>query len=200
MTEAILEWLRTGRDEAEDIVDLPWEIKKVGENQYIAEHPKIPFLLNVIFANGFIRLAVPSGIETIAMRLEERLKTYHTLLVLNERMNLLKFTLSGMNDEIILRVDLDEKSLGKEEFNDALTALLVGMNVLMDSLGLTEEFQEAIFERLSMMIIERLQKGMSEAEIMDFLIKKVGMTKEEAKALLKEIKKAMSGEDERGYF
>ncbi len=200
MTEAILEWLRTGRDEAEDIVDLPWEIKKVGENQYIAEHPKIPFLLNVIFANGFIRLAVPSGIETIAMRLEERLKTYHTLLVLNERMNLLKFTLSGMNDEIILRVDLDEKSLGKEEFNDALTALLVGMNVLMDSLGLTEEFQEAIFERLSMMIIERLQKGMSEAEIMDFLVKKVGMTKEEAKALLKEIKKAMSGEDERGYF
>lgn len=200
MTEAILEWLRTGRDEAEDIVDLPWEIKKVGENQYIAEHPKIPFLLNVIFADGFIRLAVPSGIETIAMRLEERLKTYHTLLVLNERMNLLKFTLSGMNDEIILRVDLDEKSLGKEEFNDALTALLVGMNVLMDSLGLTEEFQEAIFERLSMMIIERLQKGMSEAEIMDFLIKKVGMTKEEAKALLKEIKKAMSGEDERGYF
>jgi len=200
LTEAILEWLRTGRDEAEDIVDLPWEIKKVGENQYIAEHPKIPFLLNVIFADGFIRLAVPSGIETIAMRLEERLKTYHTLLVLNERMNLLKFTLSGMNDEIILRVDLDEKSLGKEEFNDALTALLVGMNVLMDSLGLTEEFQEAIFERLSMMIIERLQKGMSEAEIMDFLIKKVGMTKEEAKALLKEIKKAMSGEDERGYF
>ena len=200
MTEAILEWLRTGRDEAEDIVDLPWEIKKVGENQYIAEHPKIPFLLNVIFADGFIRLAVPSGIETIAMRLEERLKTYHTLLVLNERMNLLKFTLSGMNDEIILRVDLDEKSLGKEEFNDALTALLVGMNVLMDSLGLTEEFQEAIFERLSMMIIERLQKGMSEAEIMDFLVKKVGMTKEEAKALLKEIKKAMSGEDERGYF
>ncbi|MCD6524100.1 MAG: DNA-binding protein [Thermococcus sp.] len=200
MTEAILEWLRTGRDEAEDIVDLPWEIKKVGENQYIAEHPKIPFLLNVIFADGFIRLAVPSGIETIAMRLEERLKTYHTLLVLNERMNLLKFTLSGMNDEIILRVDLDEKSLGKEEFNDALTALLVGMNVLMDSLGLMEEFQEAIFERLSMMIIERLQKGMSEAEIMDFLIKKVGMTKEEAKALLKEIKKAMSGEDERGYF
>jgi len=200
LTEAILEWLRTGRDEAEDIVDLPWEIKKVGENQYIAEHPKIPFLLNVIFANGFIRLAVPSGIETIAMRLEERLKTYHTLLVLNERMNLLKFTLSGMNDEIILRVDLDEKSLGKEEFNDALTALLVGMNVLMDSLGLTEEFQEAIFERLSMMIIERLQKGMSEAEIMDFLVKKVGMTKEEAKALLKEIKKAMSGEDERGYF
>ena len=200
MTEAILEWLRTGRDEAEDIVDLPWEIKKVGENQYIAEHPKIPFLLNVIFADGFIRLAVPSGIETIAMRLEERLKTYHTLLVLNERMNLLKFTLSGMNDEIILRVDLDEKSLGKEEFNDALTALLVGMNVLMDSLGLMEEFQEAIFERLSMMIIARLQKGMSEAEIMDFLIKKVGMTKEEAKALLKEIKKAMSGEDERGYF
>ncbi|EEB75062.1 hypothetical protein [Thermococcus sp. AM4] len=200
MVEAVLEWLRSGRDDAEDIVDLPWEVKKVGENHYVAEHPKIPFTLNVVFADGFIRLAVPSGIETIAMRLEERIRTYHTLLVLNERMNMLKFTLSGMNDEVTLRVDLDEKSLGKEEFNDALTALLVGMNVLMDSLGLTEEFQEAIFERLSMMIIERLQRGMSEAEIMNFLVKKVGMTKEEAKALLNEIKRAMSGEDDRGYF
>ena len=200
MVEAVLEWLRSGRDDAEDIVDLPWEVKKVGENHYVAEHPKIPFTLNVVFADGFIRLAVPSGIETIAMRLEERIRTYHTLLVLNERMNMLKFTLSGMNDEVTLRVDLDEKSLGKEEFNDALTALLVGMNVLMDSLGLTEEFQEAIFERLSMMIIERLQRGMSEAEIMKFLVKKVGMTKEEAKALLNEIKRAMSGEDDRGYF
>lgn len=200
MDDQILEWLRMGRDEAEDIVDLPWEVRKVGETHYVAEHPKIPFLLNIVFADGFIRLAAPSGIETIAMRLEERLKTYHTLLVLNERMNLLKFTLSGMNDEITLRVDLDEKSLGKEEFNDALAALLVGMNVLMDSLGLTEEFQEAIFERLSMMIIERLQRGMSEAEILRFLTKKVGLDIEEARALLSEIKKVMKGEDERGYL
>lgn len=200
MNDRILEWLRTGRDEAEDIIDLPWEVKKVGETHYVAEHPKIPFLLNIVFADDFIRLAVPSGIETMAMRLEERLKTYHTLLVLNERMNMLKFTLSGMNDEITLRVDLDEKSLEKEEFNDALTALLVGMNVLMNSLGLTEEFREAIFERLSMLIIERLQRGMGEAEILSFLTKKVGLNREEARALLSEIKKVIKGDDEMGYL
>lgn len=199
MQSQVLEWLKAGRDDAEDIVDLPWKVEKAGEGHYVAEHPKIPFILNVVFADGFIRLAVPSGVETIAMRLEDRVKTYHTLLVLNERMNMLKFTLSGMNDEITLRVDLDEKSLGKEEFNDALTALLVGMNVLMDALGLTEEFQEAIFERLSMMIIERLQKGASEREIIDFLTKKVGMSENEARALLNEIRKAMKGDD-RGYF
>ncbi|WP_010480091.1 hypothetical protein [Thermococcus zilligii] len=199
MESQVLEWLKAGRDDAEDIVDLPWSVKQVGENHYVAEHPKMPFLLNVLFMDGFVRLVVTSGIETIAMELRDRVKTYHTLLVLNERMNMLKFTLSGMNDEITLRVDLDEKSLGKEEFNDALTALLVGMNVLMDALGLTEVFQEAIFERLSMMIIERLQKGASEREIIDFLTRKVGMPESEARTLLSEIKKAMKGED-RGYF
>jgi len=199
MYTQVLEWLKAGNDDAEDIVDLPWNVKQVGENHYVAEHPKIPFSLNVLFMDGFVRLAVPSGIETIAMRLEEKVKTYHTLLVLNERMNLLKFTLSGMNDEITLRVDLDEKSLGKDEFNDALTALLVGMNVLVDSLGLTQEFQEMVFERLALMVIERLQSGASEKEIIDFLTKKVGMKREEAEALLTDIKKAVK-EDERGYI
>lgn len=197
--EQVLEWLRTGNDDAEDIVDLPWNVKKVGENHYVAEHPKIPFLLNVLFMDGFVRLAVPSGVETIAMRLEDKVKVYHTLLVLNERMNLLKFTLSGMNDEVTLRVDLDEKSLGKDEFNDALTALLVGMNVLMDSLGLTQEFQEIVFERLALMVFERMQNGASEGEIIEFLTKKVGMSKEDAEALLAELKKAVT-EDERGYI
>jgi hypothetical protein len=197
--EQVLEWLRSGNEGAEDIVDLPWNVKEAGENHYVAEHPKIPFPLNVLFLDGFVRLAVPSGVETIAMRLEDKVKTYHTLLILNERMNLLKFSLSGMNDEITLRVDLDEKTLGKEEFNDALTALLVGMNVLVDSLGLTQEFQEMIFERLALMVLERIQNGASEKEIVEFLTKKVGMEKKEAEALLAELKKAAK-EDERGYI
>ncbi|WP_456367939.1 DNA-binding protein [Thermococcus sp.] len=199
MYAEVLEWLKAGRDDAEDIVDLPWNVKEVGKDHYIAEHPKIPFSLHVIFMDGFIRLAVPTGIETLAMRLEEKVKVYHTLLVLNERMNLLKFTLSGMNDEIVIRVDLDEKSLGKEEFNDALTSLLVGMNVLMDSLGLTQEFQEIIFERLALMVMERLQGGQSESEIIEFLTKKVGLSREDAEALLHDLKKAIK-EDERGYI
>ena len=197
--EQIIEWLKSGSEGAEDIVDLPWNVKEEGENYYVAEHPKIPFILNVLLMDGFVRLAVPSGVETITMRLEDKVKAYHTLLVLNERMNLLKFTLSGMNDEITLRVDLDEKTLGKEEFNDALTALLVGMNVLMDSLGLTQEFQEMVFERLALMVLERMQNGASEKEIVEFLTKKVGMEKKEAEALLAELKKAVK-EDERGYI
>ncbi len=197
--DTVLGWLRAGRDDAEDPVDLPWSVKEVGKGQYVAEHPKVPFLLNVLFPDGFVRLAVPSGIETIAMNLEERVKTYHALLVLNERLNLIKFTLSGVNDEVTLRVDLDEKTLGKDEFNDALTALLVGMGVLMDTLGLSEQFNEAIFERIALMVLERIKKGASEEEIVKFLTQKVGMKPEEAEALLNEIKKSMKEED-RGYF
>ncbi len=71
------------------------------------------------------------------------------------------------------------------------------MNVLMDSLGLTQEFQEMVFERLALMVFERMQNGASEREILEFLTKKVGMSKEDAEALLAELKKAVK-EDERG--
>lgn len=73
------------------------------------------------------------------------------------------------------------------------------MNVLMDSLGLTQEFQEIVFERLALMVFERMQNGASEREIIEFLTKKVGMSKEDAEALLAELKKAVR-EDERGYI
>ena len=200
----IIEWLKEGYDGARDIVDLPWTVTKTGPDRYIAEYPKMPFVLNLIFDEGFVYLLVPLGIETLTLPNDEKLKIYHALLRLNGHINLLKFTLSGMNDEIVLRVDLDKKTLGKGEFNDALTVLLLGLNYVVQVLGLEEDFAQSVFERVIGMVLERIEKGATKEELMKFLTVKVGMSQEEAKTLLDQIFEAVKSQEENerdiGYF
>jgi len=185
--EDVLRWLREGSDEAEDIVDLPWDVRKVDESTYVAEHPKVPFLLVLSFSENFIRLMVPLNLETLGMDSIERMKIYHALLRLNGTVNLMKFALIGMNDDVYLISDLDSKSLSKEEFNDALTALLIGLRAAVKVLKLEAEFARTLYSRIVGMVVERLQKGASEEDILKFLVTRVGLSKEDAENLLREI-------------
>lgn len=200
----VLEWLREGDDTAQDIVDLPWSVKEAQPGTYLAEHPRMPFSLLVMFSEGFVHLLVPMGLETFSMPNDEKLRIYHTLLRLNDQVHLMKFTLSGMNDDVYLRVDLDKKTLGKEEFNDALTALLIGLLSSVSALGLEEAFAREIFDRIVGMVLDRVDRGASREELMKFLTVKVGMTVEDAKNLLDEVfaaKRSLEGhEKDVGYF
>ena len=196
----VLKWLEEGYDNARDIVDLPWKVTKKAEGVYLAEYPKIPFVLNVVIDEGFVHLIVPLGVETVALELPERLKVYHTLLMLNNRLNLIKFCITGMNEEITLRVDLDRKTLGKGEFNDALTSLLIGLNQVITALGLEEDFSRAVFERIAMMVLERLEKGAKKEEILKFLVTKVGMDPKDAEEFLKRIIENTMSKEDVGYF
>lgn len=199
----VIEWLKSGADSARDIVDLPWSLKELQPGVYLAEHPRMPFSLMVAFSGDFVRLIIPLGLETLSMSTEERLKVYHTLLRLNDDVHLMKFALSGMNDDVYLRADLDKKTLGKDEFNDALAALLIGLLSAVSALGLEKEFEDEIFDRIVGMVVERIQKGASREELMRFLTVKVGMPKGDAKALLTQIFNAVENSDEdveMGYF
>lgn len=196
----VLKWLEEGYDGAKDIVDLPWKVTKTAENFYVAEHPKIPFVLNIVITDEFVHLIVPLGLETVALELPERLKVYHTLLVLSDKLNLIKFCITGMNEEITSMVDLDRKTLGKEEFNDALTSLLIGLNQVVTALGLEEEFARAVFERLALVVLERLEKGAKKEDILNFLVIKVGMDPKDAKEFLETIIKGKSPKDDVGYL
>ncbi|WP_297469095.1 DNA-binding protein [Thermococcus sp.] len=195
--EKVLGWLSSGNDDANDIVDLPWTVKQLEPNLYMAEHPRMPFTLLVSFGDGFIRLLVPMGLETFSMTKDEKLKVYHALLKLNAEINLMKFILMGMNDDVYLAVDLDSSTLGKKEFNDALSALLFGLLSAVSALGLESEFESLLRERVLAMVYERLRKGASREELLEFLVSKVGMPRKEALALLSEV---LPEEDERGYF
>ena len=109
-----------------------------------------------------------------------------------------------MNDDVYLRVDLDKSTLGKEEFNNALTALLICLLSAVSALGLEEEFEGEIFDRIVGMVVERMQKGASREELMRrFLTVKVGMSEKDASALLGQILQAMNSQDSGenvGYF
>ena len=194
----VLEWLKAGNDTAEDIVDLPWSIRRIGSGMYAAEHPRMPFSLLVTFSEDFIHLLVPLGLETFPMTKDEKLRVYHTLLRLNDQVNLMKFTLSGMDDDVYLRVDLDKKTLGKAEFNDALTALLIGLMSAVSALGLEEAFAKELFDRIVGMVLERVERGASRDELMKFLTVKVGMSVEDAKNLLDEVFAAKKEVEEQG--
>ncbi len=199
----VIEWLKSGTDSAKDIVDLPWTLRELRPRTYLAEHPRMPFSLMVVFSEDFVHLLVPLGLETLSMSTEERLKVYHTLLRLNDGVNMMKFTLSGMNDDVYLRVDLDKSTLGKEEFNNALTALLIGLMSAVSELGLEESFAQEVFDRIVGMVVERMQKGASREELMRFLTVKVGMSEKDASALLGQILQAMNSQDSGenvGYF
>lgn len=193
----VLEWLKEGVDTAEDIVDLPWAVKELQPNVYVAEHPRMPFSLLVMFSDEFVHLIVPLGLETFSMSKDDKLRVYHALLQLNDQVNLMKFTLAGMDDEVYLRVDLDKKTLGKEEFNDALTSLLIGLLSAVSALGLERAFQQEVLDRIVAMVIERLQKGATREELMRFLIVRVGMPEGDAKSLLDQIFKAKVEAEER---
>ncbi|MCD6383528.1 MAG: DNA-binding protein [Thermoplasmata archaeon] len=196
--EKIKKWLEEGRDSSKELVGLPWEVKeeRMGDmNLIVAQHPKVPFPIYVKVGGGFSSLFIDLGIETDAMDVKERMKIYKKLLKVNGQLNLFKVALGGDEENVIAMVDLDLTSLSREEFNDALTALLIGSYSVISSLGLSEEFQKSLMERLKGMVLERMKRGESMKEIEDFLVKKVGMERNEAEEILEEIGKMVDEEE-----
>ncbi|WP_457752299.1 DNA-binding protein [Thermococcus sp.] len=147
----------------------------------------------VMFSNNFVHLIIPTSLETYGMDESDKLYVYHTLLELNERIYMMKFSLSKPNDSVNIRVDLDKASLSKEEFNDALTALAIGLLSGVSALGLEEEFVEKMFDRIIEMLLERIEKGYTYEQLMEFLTVKVGLDGKEAKELLDAVLEATNG-------
>ncbi len=146
-----------------------------------------------MFSNNFVHLIIPTSLETYGMDESDKLYVYHTLLELNERIYMMKFSLSKPNDSVNIRVDLDKASLSKEEFNDALTALAIGLLSGVSALGLEEEFVEKMFDRIIEMLLERIEKGYTYEQLMEFLTVKVGLDGKEAKELLDAVLEATNG-------
>jgi len=187
----IKDWLQQGDDSSKNLVDLPWEIVKEGtEDDYkylYAEHPRVPFRIIIYVNPYFANMYIVTDIETDALDIKDRMKIYKELLHMNSDSNLYKVGLMGNSDNIIVAVDLDLASLNKEEFNDALTALVMGTYKVIETLGLEEEFEEEFLKNLAYIIIDMLNSGKTHEEVEEFLVKRVGLTKDDASQLLKTI-------------
>ena len=198
MLEDIEKWLVEGSEDAQDLVDLPWKVRREG-NTIQAQHPKIPFILYVTEDLNFIRLRVFTGIETAVEEVKERLKIARTLLILNGSVDYLKFALEGLNEEIVLQIDLGKKYFNKNLFEDSIASLVTGLYLMVRALNIEEEFREQLFMRLIGLIKERLSEGASKEELITFLINRVGLKKKDAEEIVDEIIKGMK-QDIKGYM
>ena len=197
----IRSWLEEGKDSSKNLVGLPWDIKEGEEEEFhyiYAQHPKIPFGITIYINPYFANLYIITNIETDAMDLKERMRIYKALLHMNSDSNLFKVGLIGNTDKVVVAVDLDLNSLNKAEFNDALSALVAGAYKVIEALDLEEEFEEQYFDRLAGMVFERLNSGETEADVKSFLVKRVGMKKDDAETLVNSIMEYLKEEAEKG--
>ncbi len=184
--EEVLGWLG-GKDESSgNLVDIPWQIKKY-ENYLVLESENVPFSIYLVFEQGFVKMFLKTGIETAVLENQERLSVYRVLLMLNRQLDLVKFMLDGMQEEIISRVDLELASLSKPELNDGMSLLLSSLYIMVKSLKLEEQFQQRITERMLMMVQDMIKTGKSRDDIMKYLVEKIGLSKAESQNIIAQL-------------
>lgn len=182
----ILEWLSKGGESSGDLVDIPWKVTET-ENYVVLENDQVPFSILLSFGKSILMLHLRSGIETAVLENQNRLSVYRTLLLLNRQLDLVKFMLDGMNEEVVARVDLDMVSLSKTEFNDGLNTLLSSIYLMVRALKLEEQFRAGITQRMIMMVQNLITQGKTKDDIMKFLTSNMGLPKDQAESILKEI-------------
>ncbi len=184
--EDVLSWLG-GKDETSgNLVDIPWEIKRYN-NHFVLENEKIPFSIFLKFDPGVMRVFLKTGIETAVMENNDRLSIYRVLLILNRQIDLVKFMVEGIHEEVITRVDLELDALSKTELNEGLNLLLSSIYLMVKTLNLEEQFQTRITERMLLMVQDMIHSGKTKEDIEKFLVEKIGLTKTESDNILSQL-------------
>ncbi len=202
MKKKILQWLVEKKDKSNKIIDEKWNIKEE-DGIITAQLGNTDIKIKILFKPGFVILTLSTGLETAALEADTRLDLYRKLLLLNYRLQLARITLSGLGDEITIRTDLDLSSLGKEEFNDALTSLLLGVHLLMKEVfeeeeegDEGEEDEEAEVQKdtgdIMDIIAKTILEGGSKENLVNLLVKKTSLTREEAKKFVDALYRAAS--------
>ena len=186
--DEIKKWLTSGSDSKEDVLDMVWSLKE-NNNLIIAEHPKIPFVLYIFIDEKFVRLMANTEVDTALLDPTERLDIYRKLLILNDRVNLVKYVISGTDEEIVLKADLDQGTFSKDEFKEAIEGIITSLYLMIKELNLEEEFNKMVNDRIVSMIQEKIKEGATESDLLLFLTKKVGLDNDSARKILDEIVK-----------
>ncbi len=184
----ILKWLK-GKKDSDMLIDREWFVQESGDGNVIfAKMDALPFGIGVRFIDSYAELILYTNFETATLSKDERLEIYRKLLILNDENHMVKATITGRNDEIALRTDLDLKSLSREEFNDAIVSIVIGAVSFQEILGIKGEDEEEEAERIIEFVLDALQTK-SEKEVVDMLVEKTGMKREDAEEIVKKVKK-----------
>lgn len=197
--ELILKWFREEK-KTDMLIDKKWTVQEAEDGKAIfATMDELPFGIGVVFIDSFAELVLYTNVETATMSKDERLDIYRKLLILNDENHMVKATLTGRNDEIALRTDLDLKSLSRSEFNDALVSIVVGAVALQDVLGIKGEDEEEEAERIMEFVLNALQTK-SRDEVVEMLVDKTGMKKEDAEKIVEKIQKEWKPKPPEGMY
>ncbi len=184
----IMGWFKTGDEKSQALIDLKWNLTNAG-GYTLLQNDKIPFVLFLNFEDNknTMHLLVRTGIETATIENQPRLTIYRTLLILNQRVELVKFMLDGINEEIVAREDFTVDSLTKDDLNTALNTLITAFYLMVQALKLQDEFNQQIVERTYTMIKDMLNQGKTREEIKNYLKTTIGLRDEDADKLISQV-------------
>ncbi|MBA3046554.1 MAG: hypothetical protein KKH41_01570 [Candidatus Thermoplasmatota archaeon] len=189
-TPKIKKWLEDGRDGAEDILDIPWDVALTeGEKSDCMEAslPSIPFGIDIFVSKDFISMYLDMRYATDTLDYKEKMRLYKKLLIMNRDFYMMKTSLTGDEDCIMICADLDLASLNKTEFNNALSYLVMGSTQAIKILELGDEIYKYMMARTMHTISDMRKGGQTKDSIKDYLLNRVGVDEEIATAMLEEL-------------
>ena len=125
----IANWLMK-KEAGEGILAREWEVEDDGD--YIIAHlPDYNFTIAIKVDSRFVNFFLFTGIVSSKLSPHAKLKLYEELLRLNERIQMIKFSLVGEEGLVVGEIDLEATSVDYASVDDALTSLLIGMEHLM---------------------------------------------------------------------
>lgn len=195
----VIQWLAGGDETSTNLVDIPWKVRDL-DKFLVLESDKVPFSLFLSFEDKTVKIFFRTGIETAVLENQPRLAIYRTLLLLNRQIDLVKFMLDGMNEEVVSRVDLELEGLTKAELNEGLNTLLSSIYLMIRALKLEEQFQAEVTQRMVMMVQDMINQGKSRDDIENYLVAKVGLNKEDAEILLNKLIGQSASKDHSGMY
>ena len=208
--ENIIEWLRTGSPDAKRPIDWDWDVeiieKKDDEVSLEAFHPKAYLKLFIVarYDQKLIKLAVDPYYPTKFLDNKDRLYLYYTLLKFNLEAPLVKASLIGDDDGVIFLVDLDARTLGKEEFNHALESLYFSVMAFVEAFNIKDEVMELYYKYVLEALADRIEKGESPEQLVEYLVGKVGLPRPQAEQIVEEVihikRKERSREEKRSIL
>ncbi len=198
--EKVVSWLEE-ENGGKRLVNQKWEVTPLeGTDVIMATTEGLPFSIGIEVTEKFVNLVIYTGIETAVLPNQERLKLYRDLLLLNNENQMMKFLIAGREETIGIRVDLDVMTLGKLEFNDALSSLIIGAETLRAVLSTDQnQSQEEGADKIEEIIAAELESGRSADSVINDLVS-AGMSKEDATAIVKEISRKLNIEGRDRYI
>lgn len=186
--DLVAKWLREGRDDAKMLVDLPWQVRE-REGYLEASHPRFPFKVKILKRGEILTLIVDPGLVLYTLSREEKLLAFKRLLALNSEFSLVRASVAGDDDRVLVLADLEIKTLNKEVLNDFLNTLISSVVAVYHKLGRADELDDLFYKHILSIAEELMNRGMSEEDAVRYLTVKIALPRPVADSLIRDLVK-----------